>query len=248
MTASLPNVDDLAESIRRESGSEQERIQAAVAVAEELPALGDRLVTAFVQEAREAGCSWAQIGAQLGVSKQAAQQAFVAPLPPRRRFGRRSTPEPYERWTEPARRALEEAEQAARRLGHIWIGNEHLLEGLAAGEGVAADVLRGLDVGVDDLRQQVEEIIGRGPGGTAAEVPQTPRTKKVLALAVREAAALRSDHVGTEHLLLALVREGQGVACQILVRLGVDLRTVPDAVHAALKDGGPRTPRGHPTG
>lgn len=227
-----------------------DRVRAAVVVAGELGALGDRLVTHYVQAARESGCSWAQIGAQLGVSKQAAQQAFVATARRRGRFARRPPARPSGGWSEQARDVLVAAREEAGALGHNHVGTEHLLLALCAGEGLSAVALRRLGVDQEAVRGHVEDIIGRGDGGRALHRPFTPRTTKVMELALGEAARLGHGQVRTEHLLLALVREGEGLAPRILVkRQGVDLplvtRTVLELVNS---DGGRHIPGGLPTG
>jgi ATP-dependent Clp protease ATP-binding subunit ClpA len=112
-------------------------------------------------------------------------------------------------------------------LNHNYIGTEHLLLGLAhEGEGVAARALESLEISLEAVRQQVEEIIGQGQQAPAGHIPFTPRAKKVIELAGREASDLGHNYIGTEHLLLGLIREGEGVAAQVLVKLGADLAGV----------------------
>jgi len=136
-----------------------------------------------------------------------------------------------ERFTDRARRVVVLAQDEARRLDHNYIGTEHILLGLISeGEGVAARALESLEIGLDTVRQQVEEIIGRGQQAPSGHVPFTPRAKKVLELSLRESNQLGHDYIGTEHLLLGLVREGDGVAAQVLVRLGADLNRVRQQV------------------
>lgn len=245
---SLPSLEQLVRSVDASHPTDLDRVRAAVEVADELATLGDRVVTHFVESARAVGCSWSQIGAQLGVSKQAAQQAFVIPQAPRRRRFGRTTAASFADWTEHARAALDRAQGEATALGHHWIGTEHLLLGLAQGDGLAARDLGSLGVDADAVRTHVEDIIGRGTEGSSGYRPYTARTKKVLDLAVREAARLHHDYVGTEHLLLALVREGQGVAAQILVRrLDLDIPRIAETVMVSVA-GSPRTRGGRPTG
>jgi Clp amino terminal domain, pathogenicity island component/UvrB/uvrC motif len=130
----------------------------------------------------------------------------------------------FERYTDRARRVVVLAQEEARMLNHNYIGTEHLLLGLIhEGEGVAARALESLGVSLDAVRQQVKEIIGQGEQAPTGHIPFTPRAKKVIELAGREASDLGHDYVGTEHLLLGLIREGDGVAAQTLARLGVDL-------------------------
>jgi len=130
----------------------------------------------------------------------------------------------FERFTDRARRIVVLAQEEARMLQHNYIGTEHLLLGLIhEGEGVAAEALESLGIGLEAVRQQVEEIIGRGQQAPSGHIPFTPRAKKVLELALREAIQLGHNYIGTEHILLGLIREGDGVAAQVLVRLGADL-------------------------
>ena len=135
----------------------------------------------------------------------------------------------FERFTDRARRVVVLAQEEARTLDHGYIGTEHLLLGLLReGDGVAARTLESLGVSREAARGQVEEIIGRGVDPPPSHIPFTPRAKKVLELSLREALALGHTYIGTEHLLLALLREGHGVAAQVLVRLGVDHARVRD--------------------
>ena len=137
----------------------------------------------------------------------------------------------FERFTDRARRVVVLAQDEARRLDHTWIGTEHLLLGLILeGEGVAAKALKSLGISLDSVRQQVEEIIGRGQQAPSGHIPFTPRTKKVLELALRESQQLGHNYIGTEHILLGLIREGDGVAAQVLVKLGADLNRVRQQV------------------
>ena len=137
----------------------------------------------------------------------------------------------FERFTDRARRVVVLAQEEARRLNHNYIGTEHILLGLVReGEGVAARALESLGVSLERTRAQVEDIIGRGDEPPADHIPFTPRSKKVLELSLREAMQLGHDYIGTEHILLGLVREGEGVAAQILVKSGVDLAAVRQQV------------------
>jgi len=136
-----------------------------------------------------------------------------------------------ERFTDQARRVVVLAEEEARMLDHNWIGTEHLLLGLLReGEGLAARVLESLGISLQPVRQQVEEITGQGQQHASEHIPFTPRSKKVLELSLRESLQLGDDYVGTEHILLGLIREGDGVAAQVLVRLGADLNRVRQQV------------------
>ena len=137
----------------------------------------------------------------------------------------------FERFTDRARRVMVLAQEEARMLNHDYIGTELLLLGLLGeAEGVAAKALESLGISLAAVRHQVEEIIGRGQHAPSGHIPFTPRAKKVLELAQREARALGHDYVGTEHILLGLIREGDGVAAQVLVNMGADLNRVRQQV------------------
>ena len=137
----------------------------------------------------------------------------------------------FERFTDRARRVVPLAQAEAKRLDHNYIGTEHLLLGLIReGEGLAAKAMESLGISLDAVRQQVEEIIGRGQQAPSGHMPFTPRAKKVLELSLREALQLGHDYIGTEHILLGLIREGDGVAAQVLIRLGADLNRVRQQV------------------
>ena len=133
----------------------------------------------------------------------------------------------FERFTDRARRVVVLAQEEARMLNHNYIGTEHLLLGLIhEGDGVAAKALESLGVSLEAVRAQVEEIIGQGQEAPSGHIPFTPRAKTVLELSLRESRQLGHDYIGTEHILLGLLREGEGVAAQVLVRLGADLNRV----------------------
>jgi ATP-dependent Clp protease ATP-binding subunit ClpC len=137
----------------------------------------------------------------------------------------------FERFTDRARRVLVLAQEEARLLNHSFIGTEHILLGLLAeGEGVAAKALGSLGVTLVDARQKTEEAIGMSGGPPSGSPPFTPRAKKVMELALREALQLNHTYIGTEHLLLGLVREGEGVATAVMVSLGADLGSVRQRV------------------
>jgi len=137
----------------------------------------------------------------------------------------------FERFTDRARRVVVLAQEEARMLNHNYIGTEHILLGLIhEGEGVAAKALESLGISLEAVREQVEEIIGQGQQAPSGHIPFTPRAKKVLELSLREALQLGHNYIGTEHILLGLIREGEGVAAQVLVKLGADLNRVRQQV------------------
>ena len=131
----------------------------------------------------------------------------------------------FERFTDRARRVIVDAQNEARSLGHDYIGPEHILLGIInEGDGVGAKALEAMQISADTVRGRIEEIIGRGQAPPRiGHIPFTPRAKKVLELSLREALQLGSDYLGTEHILLALLRERDGVAAQVLLGSGVDL-------------------------
>ncbi|MET3806188.1 ATP-dependent Clp protease ATP-binding subunit ClpC [Nakamurella sp. UYEF19] len=137
----------------------------------------------------------------------------------------------FERFTDRARRVVVLAQEEARMLNHNYIGTEHILLGLIhEGEGVAAKALESLGIALEGVRAQVEEIIGQGQQAPSGHIPFTPRAKKVLELSLREALQLGHNYIGTEHILLGLIREGEGVAAQVLQKLGADLNRVRQQV------------------
>ncbi|MHA7175073.1 ATP-dependent Clp protease ATP-binding subunit [Arthrobacter sp. Sr24] len=164
----------------------------------------------------------------------------------------------FERFTDRARRVVVLAQEEARMLNHNYIGTEHILLGLIhEGEGVAAKALESLNISLDGVREQVQEIIGQGQQAPSGHIPFTPRAKKVLELSLREALQLGHNYIGTEHILLGLIREGEGVAAQVLVKLGADLGRVRQQVNQLLSgyqgkepaaSGGGQQPEGTPAG
>ena len=150
----------------------------------------------------------------------------------------------FERFTDRARRVVVLAQEEARMLGHNYIGTEHILLGLIhEGEGVAARALTALGLSLAATRQAVEDIIGSGSQAPTAHIPFTPRSKKVLELSLREALSLGSDYIGTEHILLAILREGGGVGAQILA--GADVshsrarEQIIELLHGEREEGAP---------
>src|SRR5438034_1201348 len=149
----------------------------------------------------------------------------------------------FERFTDRARRVVVLAQEEARMLNDNSIVTEHILLGLIhEGEGVAAKALESLGISLEGVRQQVEEIIGQGQQAPSGHIPFTPRAKKVLELSLREALQLGHNYIGTEHILLGLIREGEGVAAQVLVKLGADLSRVRQQVIQLLSGYSGSTP------
>jgi ATP-dependent Clp protease ATP-binding subunit ClpC len=143
----------------------------------------------------------------------------------------------FERFTEKAIKVIMLAQEEARRLGHNFVGTEQILLGLIGeGTGIGPKVLKSMGVNLKDARVEVEKIIGRGSGFVAVEIPFTPRAKRVLELSLEEAKQLGHNYIGTEHLLLGLIREGEGVAARVLENLGVDLSKVRSQIIRSLGD------------
>jgi ATP-dependent Clp protease ATP-binding subunit ClpC len=143
----------------------------------------------------------------------------------------------FERFTDRARRVVVLSQEEARILNHDYIGTEHLLLGLIReGHGVAAKAMVSLGISPDSVRQQVEETVGRGQQAPAGHIPFTPQAKNVLRLALSESMALDHHYIGTEHILLGLMREGDGVAAQVLAQLGADRDQVRQQVIQLLRD------------
>ncbi|MEN8113815.1 MAG: ATP-dependent Clp protease ATP-binding subunit [Actinomycetota bacterium] len=157
----------------------------------------------------------------------------------------------FERFTDRARRVVVLAQEEARLLNHNYIGTEHILLGLIhEGEGVAARALESMGISLESVRSQVVEIIGQGSQAPSGHIPFTPRAKKVLELSLREALQLGHNYIGTEHILLGLIREGEGVAAQVLQQLGAELHKVRQTVIQLLSgvQGEESAPSGHPSG
>jgi len=211
-----------------------ERLAEAMRRHDELTDAADELLDHFIQAARDAGCSWAQIGSVLGVSKQAAQQrhssgqGLLGWL--RKRAGQRGL---FTRFTDRARAATIEAQNAARDLDHNYVGTEHLLLALAGDpDSIAGKALAGWEISRDQIRDDILERVGRGEASSPGHIPFTPRAKKVLELALREALSLGHNYIGTEHMLLGVVREKDGVGAQILADRGV----TADRARATITD------------
>lgn len=228
-------LSDLIERVqdRTRSCTELERLAMAVEYGELLKVMGDDLVGHFVEQARGAGASWAQVGQQLGVTKQAAYQRHFS----RRRtfhFGRQFKPEaggPFERFTQEAREVIVTAQQEARSLLHNYLGVEHLLLGLSA-DRVVGPLLSAAGASRDAILDQVRQIVGEGRDTPAGTIPFTPRAKRALEVAAR-AAGRPGEQIEPAHVLLGVLDLREGVGAQILDLLEVprdDLRRKAKAV------------------
>lgn len=217
------------------SGAEPLDLVASAAQQQQfLSDIGDELLDHFVQEARQAGCSWSQIGTALGVSKQAAQQRHT---PSQGLLGRLRTAVSgiaggaFTRFDTAGRQAVVLAQSEARRLQHTEIGTEHLLLGvLGVPEGRGARLLTeaGLDLG--ELGTEIEQAAAPGPGPVTGHLPFTPAAKKAIELSLRHALNLTDDHIGTEHLLLGLLTDRAGIGGAVLTRHDVTVQGIRDAL------------------
>jgi ATP-dependent Clp protease ATP-binding subunit ClpA len=143
----------------------------------------------------------------------------------------------FERFSDAARRVVVLAQEESRLLQHNYIGTEHVLAGLTkTDEGIAAEVLASYEVTIERVRAEIEKEVGRGEGTPSSHIPFTPRAKRILELSLREALQLGHNYIGTEHVLLGLIREGEGLGAKILVRLGADLARVRERTIEAVLD------------
>ncbi|MGH3111497.1 MAG: Clp protease N-terminal domain-containing protein [Gaiellaceae bacterium] len=225
------NLTELMTTVREHAADDPlARLEAASAASEELAATGDALVTHFVEEAREAGASWTQIGGALGVSKQGAQQRFAYRPDVLRELARRARAQRVgaelpllQRFTLRARRSITAAADEARRLNHEHVGTEHLLLGLLTEpDGLAVKALDACGHPAEAVRAAVEAGAGSGRRSRVIGLVEfTSGARQALELTMREALALGHNYVGTEHVLLALSTEEEGRAVETLRGLGL---------------------------
>jgi Clp amino terminal domain, pathogenicity island component len=231
-----PSLAELVQTVHDRSADRDAlaRVRAAAEVAGEIASKADVLLGHFVEAARQAGCSWAEIGAALGVTKQGAQQRFV---------DREATAPPDDEhllvgYTVRARDSVARAREDAREMGHNYVGTEHLLLGVIADPGaLSVRVLDALHAPPAALRRAVAEAVGApttaGPSA-AADLPLTPRARRVLDLARGESLRLGHNYIGTEHLLVALAAEKDGFGGRVLRARGVDAERARAEVVRAL--------------
>jgi hypothetical protein len=221
MTTPQPQIrlDDMINLVAalHPDGDPLARLGEAVLQADRLGELSDHLVGHFVDQARRAGATWTDIGRSMGVSKQAAQKRFV-PRDEPMDWG------PFSRFTDFARKVVIGAQAEARAAGHGYSGTEHVLISLISlPEGLAAKALIAQGITEEQVRAAVKVA---APAGTGQDIPEqipfTPRVRKTLELAVREALRLGHNFVGTEHVLLGLIAEGDGIGARVLTGLGLD--------------------------
>jgi Clp amino terminal domain, pathogenicity island component len=216
------NLQELIEQIDTDlTGSDElAKVTEARQRANTLSGVGDQLIDHFVTRARAAGLSWSQIGGALGVTKQAAQQRWMGPT--------------FSRFTERARHAVVTAQATARELRHAVVGPEHVILGLLAVEGgAAAQVMVEIAGSAETIRQRVAAAIPPGTETPPAHVPFGPETKDAMKLALEQALELGHNYIGTEHLLLGLLKVPDGQGARLLAGLGIDY----DAARAACSPG-----------
>lgn len=201
-------------------GDALEHLSDAVAVSDRLGDLADHLIGHFVDQARKTGASWTVIGTSMGVSKQAAQKRFVPKSADTKGILGAA---PFSRFTDRARTVITAAQQEARTAGHDYIGTEHLVLGLLADpQALGARTLADQSITAEQLRAAMKVVLGPQQDSVPEHIVFTPRAKKVLELAAREALRLDHNFVGTEHLLLGVLAEEEGVGAKVLVALGFD--------------------------
>jgi hypothetical protein len=208
-----PTLQELVELAERDavSSAPLDQLAAAAVTVAHLESVGDAMLSHFVDRARVHGHSWSEISGALGVTKQAAHKRFSLTTPT------------LDRFTPRARRVLEHAETVAHSLGHGYIGTEHLLLAqFDEPDAVAAKVLVELGASRALVEREVLERVARGETATAGTMPFTPRAAQALAATVGQALRLGHNYIGTEHILLAMFAEPEGVAAQVLAALGLD--------------------------
>ncbi len=228
-----PSLHDLIETVRRdaESGDVLDQLATARAMVTELSETGDALLGHYVDRARGSGRSWTEISNVLGVTKQAVHKRFTK-LTLDLDLGEGPT---FERFTARARRVLDAATEQARELGHSYVGTEHLLLGLQADpESVAGKVLADAGAGPAATTAAVVRLAPRQDMSVEGKLPFTPRAKSALAGGLAQAIEWGHNYIGTEHILLGLYREPQGLAAHVLTGLGVDAETASAKVLEAL--------------
>ncbi len=226
-----PTLQELIDSVRADAPGDDPLVQLSQASSSvaDLEQTADALLGHFVDQCRRSGRSWSEISGALGVSKQAAHKRFSFDVPR------------FERFTARARSVLTHAEEEARGLGHGFVGTEHLLLALlGVPEGLGAQVLAAAGITRASVETQVLALIKPGTGPEGGKLPFTPRAKAAVRSAVEEALRLSHDYVGTEHLLLGLLSDGESVAAKVLSELGATEDVIRARTDDALREYGAR--------
>jgi Clp amino terminal domain, pathogenicity island component len=227
--APTPSLQELIEVVQADAPGEDPLLQLSCAskTVTELEQTGDALLGHFVDQCRRSGRSWSEISGALGVSKQAAHKRFTFDVPI------------FERFTDRARAVLEQSEVEAHRLGHAFVGTEHLLLALFESfDGVAAQVLGEVGITKSATETQVLNLVKRGSESNEGKLAFTPRAKATLRSAVVEALQLGHNYVGTEHLLLGVLKDENSVAAVVLARLGITYDIIRARITATLPSSG----------
>ena len=214
-----PNLQELIDGVRADSPGDEALLQLSQAAKTvgDLEQVADALLGHFVDQCRLSGHSWSEISGALGVSKQAAHKRFTFDAPT------------FERFTERARTAVSQSEREAHRLGHGFVGTEHILLGLLdVTDGLAARVLDGVGISKSAVEGSILSLIKPGTASEDGTLPFTPRAKAVLRHAAEEALRLSHNYVGTEHLLLGLLGDEESVAAKVLMELKASYGTIKD--------------------
>ena len=228
-------LDDLIESVKNQhpGADALQQLSDAMLLAEQVGEVADHLIGHFVDQARRTGASWADIGASMGVSKQAAQKRFVP-----KEFHAENAEGMFSRFTQRARHALVQSERTARGVGNNQIDPEHILIGvLGEREGLAAKAIEKLGATPAQLGERITAGLP-APAASMPEVhvPYSPRARKTIELTVREALRLGHNYVGTEHMLLGLLEQGEGLAFDALTELGITKDAVDAEIRAYIKE------------
>ena len=226
----LPQFDALVEHVKKgqPQGTALEHLADSVGIAQHLGELADHLIGHFVDQARNSGASWAEIGDALGVTKQAAQKRFV----PKTRVGHAVTGQGaaksmFERFTDEARLVVVASEEKCRQEGHPEVTTGHILLALLDDPiGLTRRVLDTEGVSPDKLRERLGDVLGPNQGETKGHIPFSTDAKKVLELSLREAIRSQSDHIGVGHILLGLLRDEKSIGAVTLAEFGVDRKHV----------------------
>jgi hypothetical protein len=225
-------LDDLIQSVKNQTpGSDAlQQLSDAVLVAEQVGEVADHLIGHFVDQARRSGASWTDIGASMGVSKQAAQKRFVP-----KEFFASSGHADFSRFTPRARNVVEHAERAARGVSNDQIDTIHLLLGLLAEQdGIAAKIIERRAAPLTEVGGRVSALLPPGLDHMPDNIPFSARSRKALELTVREALRLVHNYVGTEHILLGLLEQGEGPAYEVLTELGLTKAIVDEEIDSIL--------------
>jgi Clp amino terminal domain, pathogenicity island component len=241
-------LDDLITYVKSEDGTALDHVSTAMQISEHLGELADHLIGHFVDQARKAGASWTEIGQSMGVTKQAAQKRFVPKageltVPPDEATWQAALTEafrahPFSRFTARARNSVKAAAEEARERRHDHISSEHVALGLLhEPEGLAAKAIEALGVPLETARQAlVAALPPAGAGEPAADkIPFTPRAKKIMGLAVRDALRLGHNYIGTEHILLGVLEQEQAEDGGVLLELGITQHRATEWLGAELQ-------------